>query len=362
MPTITIHNQTLCYLGDASMLLCPMTAFFCSQHTPADTEAIVNRWVTSLDTADTCVVCGTMTLIERTVLRMLVDRGIPVALALPHYIDEAAALQMLSSWTRKAYDEGRLVFISPVEDPSVKAATAKTAAQRNLMMIALAENIVVGYMTENGNLMRQLLGHTNVTVLSDVTRNAAQPETDAQRAAYNATQMGWAIYRQLKGERLLTSVEMRGLLLKYLKLEGVARPSLLHSLILFQVLNRYKGLTDFDFTTFFRMWGPDNLRPEDWQRQKYDGHWLPSLSERVLARLFCALPSKFRKCINEHERFDAPLVHQLLYQAIERSRKPSKVLCSRALRLAYYEHDSAAIERWRAQVVQTAPQASRGRH
>lgn len=61
MNTITIKNQTLCYLGDASMLLCPMTSFLCSHRVPEGVADAIRQWVNGLDSANTCVVCGNLT-------------------------------------------------------------------------------------------------------------------------------------------------------------------------------------------------------------------------------------------------------------------------------------------------------------
>lgn len=60
MNTITIKNQTLSYLGDASMLLCPMTSFLCSHRVPEGVADAIRQWVNGLDSANTCVVCGNL--------------------------------------------------------------------------------------------------------------------------------------------------------------------------------------------------------------------------------------------------------------------------------------------------------------
>ena len=49
MNTITIKNQTLSYLGDASMLLCPMTSFLCSHRVPEGVANAIRQWVNGLD-------------------------------------------------------------------------------------------------------------------------------------------------------------------------------------------------------------------------------------------------------------------------------------------------------------------------
>ena len=376
MNTITIKSQTLSYLGDASMLLCPMTSFLCSHRVPEGVADAIRHWVNGLDSANTCVVCGNLTGEERLVRRLLIERGIPVVLALANAIPEDISVLRLSPQEMTAMQSGHMVIISPVTDADVKDPSGKTSAARNLLMIAIATHIVVGFMTENGNLARQLLGVKNVTVLQSEGQNEVR-ETDVQKVRSNANRMGWTIYKRLKeGSPLITSdssdeepsetsteelmpwesasktnpvssLEMRQLLAQYLKLDDIEKPSLLHSLVLFQVVKNYSNYADFNFTAFFRLWGPENLRQEDWKATKINEIWLPSLVDRVMSRLFKAMPSRFHEPINRDEQFDPQIAHTLLDEALQRAPKPNKHLLQRALNLAYFERNSEAIAKYR---------------
>lgn len=384
MNTITIKNQTLSYLGDASMLLCPMTSFLCSHRVPEGVADAIRQWVNGLDSANTCVVCGNLTGEERLVRRLLVERGIPVVLALANAIPDDILTLRLSSQEITAMQSGHMVIVSPVTDADVKDPSGKTSAARNLLMIAIATHIVVGFMTENGNLARQLLGVRNVTVLQSEGQNEVR-ETDVQRVKSNANRMGWTIYKRLKEGRPLlasdsseedisessteelmpwesaskanpvSSVEMRQLLAQYLKLADIEKPSLLHSLVLFQVVKYYSNFADFNFTAFFRLWGPENLRQEDWKATKINEIWLPSLADRVMSRLFKAMPSRFHEPINKDEQFDPQIAHTLLDEALQRAKKPNKRLLQRALNLAYFERNSEAIANYRELLSKDAP-------
>ena len=384
MNTITIKNQTLSYLGDASMLLCPMTSFLCSHRVPEGVADAIRQWVNGLDSANTCVVCGNLTGEERLVRRLLVERGIPVVLALANAIPDDISTLRLSSQEMTAMQSGHMVIVSPVTDADVKDPSGKTSAARNLLMIAIATHIVVGFMTENGNLARQLLGVRNVTVLQSEGQNEVR-ETDVQKVKSNANRMGWTIYNRLKeGRQLLdsdsseeeplespteelmpwesaskanpvSSLEMRQLLAQYLKLVDIEKPSLLHSLVLFQVVKYYSNFADFNFTAFFRLWGPENLRQEDWKATKINEIWLPSLADRVMSRLFKAMPSRFHEPINKDEQFDPQIAHTLLDEALQRAKKPNKRLLQRALNLAYFVRNSEAIAKYRELLGKDAP-------
>lgn len=362
MFTLVLQNQPLAYSGDASLLLCPLTTFLCSHRVPDGLAAAIRNWVERLDAANTCVVCGDLTADERYTLDLLAQRGVPSVLALARSIPESIGQLHLSPAVQTAFEEGRLVIISPVTDVAVTDTSGKTSAARNRLMINIAQQIVVGYMTENGNLASQLLGRQNVMVLKDDVQ-VHLPQTDAQRIQHQQTQMGWAIFRQLKegspeDSAPLTSLQMRQLLNQYLKLDAVERPSLLHSLILFQVVSRYGKLPDFDFTAFLRLWDVQNLRIEDWRSTKVGEKWMPSLAERVMSRLFQVLPSRFHPVINASERFDPALAHALLDAAFAKeeakSQRPNYKanlrLYRRALSLAYFEHDSEKIEYYKKMI------------
>lgn len=385
MNTITIKNQTLSYLGDASMLLCPMTSFLCSHRVPEGVADAIRQWVNGLDSANTCVVCGNLTGEERLVRRLLIERGIPVVLALANAIPDDISILRLSSQETTALQSGHMVIVSPVTDAEIKDPSGKTSAARNLLMIAIATHIVVGFMTENGNLARQLLGVRNVTVLQSEGQNEVR-ETDVQKVKSNANRMGWTIYKRLKEGRPLMasdtseeepsesmieelmpwesaskanpvfSFEMRQLLAQYLKLVDIEKPSLLHSLVLFQVVKYYSNFADFNFTAFFRLWGPENLRQEDWKATKINEIWLPSLADRVMSRLFKAMPSRFHEPINKDELFDPQIAHTLLDEAFQRAKKPNKRLLQRALNLAYFERNSETIAKYRELLGKDAPQ------
>lgn len=351
MNTLTLNDQTLSYEGDASMLLCPLTTFLCSHRVPDGVTAAIHRWVMGLNTADSCVLCGNLSGQERYALRLLIERGIPVVLALAQSIPANLADLKFTTAEMEAFQTGRLLVVSPILDATVSEATGKSSAARNRLMIALASRIVVGFMTENGNLAAQLLGRTDLEVLQANGQEQVK-ETDEQRRQHQATQMGWAIYRRLKEGNVATlpSAEMRQLLMQYLNLEGVQRPSMLHSLLLFVVVRQYSTLNDFNFTKFFEMWGAEFLRPEDWKSAKINGKWLPSLAERVMARLFKQLPSRFHSLVNPNEAFDPQLAHRVLDVALNRGNKPNERLLKRALNLAYFEHNNEAIAYYRSQI------------
>lgn len=92
---------------------------------------------------------------------------------------------------------------------------------------------------------------------------------------------GWIVYRYIKARfNDLQSVETRRLLKDYILLKN-ERPSMLHSTVLNFALSFSKGHQDFNFHKFFIMWGPENLRDNDYQNRTIDGKDIPSIVYRI---------------------------------------------------------------------------------
>ena len=93
---------------------------------------------------------------------------------------------------------------------------------------------------------------------------------------------GWVIYRYLRDHyKTMTSEQVRGQLRDYIVLKN-ERPSLLHSQILNFALNYSKEDANFKLPAFLKLWGPDNLRDDDYDDSVgKDGKSIPSLMSRI---------------------------------------------------------------------------------
>lgn len=93
---------------------------------------------------------------------------------------------------------------------------------------------------------------------------------------------GWIIYKYLRDHlTALNSVQVRTLLRDYINLNN-ERPSVLHSQILNFALNYSKQDDNFNLISFLRLWGPNNLRVEDFDESRGDdGKPIPSLMSRI---------------------------------------------------------------------------------
>lgn len=92
---------------------------------------------------------------------------------------------------------------------------------------------------------------------------------------------GWIIFRYLKAHyKAMTSVEVRTMLKDYLSLKN-KKPSLLHSQILSFAINYSNEDKEFKPLAFFRMWGPQNVRKEDFYDSRGNEGIIPSIMSRI---------------------------------------------------------------------------------
>lgn len=94
---------------------------------------------------------------------------------------------------------------------------------------------------------------------------------------------GWILYRYMKADAVnLTSVDVRRLLKDYVFLKNV-RPSMLHSMMLNFAINFARDNKDFNLYNFYKLWGCNNLRNEDFCKSTFDGHEIRSLIYRMFS-------------------------------------------------------------------------------
>lgn len=97
-----------------------------------------------------CVISGFHSQLEKDVFDYLIKGRQPIILALARGVKKEPE----PAW-KQALEGGRLLIITPFPE-SVVRVTEKTAAQRNALMIELADSIVVGHVNPNGILARTL--------------------------------------------------------------------------------------------------------------------------------------------------------------------------------------------------------------
>lgn len=146
-------------LGNENIMQMRKVAFFCSRKEPAGLKNAVDRWIDSLKSDKLCVMCGDQSSMEKHVFSSLLERKIPAILVLAEAMHE-----QWSEPVSAALGSGLLLIITHC-GPEVHAVCAKSAFDRNALMMFLANEIVVGYCSKGGNLERGLAGYNNVKYL-----------------------------------------------------------------------------------------------------------------------------------------------------------------------------------------------------
>lgn len=138
------------YVGNKEILKLHKTAFLCSRKIPASVVLKCYDWAVKMREEGRCVISGFHSKIEKDVLHYLLKGKQPIIVVLARGMKKNIEPEL-----KKTLDENRLLIISPF-DESVKRVTEETAMKRNEMMIELADEVVVGYLSQVGNLSKLL--------------------------------------------------------------------------------------------------------------------------------------------------------------------------------------------------------------
>lgn len=137
--------------GNTEILKLHKTAFLCSRKVPSSIVLKCYDWAIQQREKGNCIISGFHSQLEKDVLHYLLKGKQPIMLALARGLKTKYDPEI-----ELALDEGRLLIISPF-GPEVKRVTEKTAEVRNRMMVGMAEKVVVGSVSKEGNLHKLLL-------------------------------------------------------------------------------------------------------------------------------------------------------------------------------------------------------------
>lgn len=133
-------------IGNTELLKLHKTAFLCSRKVPASVVLKCYDWATQQRDEGNCVISGFHSQLEKDVLHFLLKGTQPIILVLARGMKK-----MLEPELEKALAQNRLLIISPFEK-EIKRVTEKTAQIRNKLMLELADNITVGFVSKGGML------------------------------------------------------------------------------------------------------------------------------------------------------------------------------------------------------------------
>ena len=154
MPTLQFHgwNDPIFAFGDTGIAGRHKTAFLCSRHYPAAAVLRSYDWAKEIRERGACVISGFHSALERDVLDILLRGRQPLILAAARGLPKRYPADI-----KQAINQGRLLVVSPYP-ASVSRITAITARKRNEFMLAVADRIVIGSMSQNSALAEALRG------------------------------------------------------------------------------------------------------------------------------------------------------------------------------------------------------------
>ncbi|MCQ2201797.1 MAG: hypothetical protein MJZ27_06865 [Bacteroidales bacterium] len=144
--------------GNIALIDYPHTGFLCSRVVPALNMNEIVQWAQGFTDTSRCIVCGCQTSIEYQVLQALLNNRVPVIVVYSIAVPE----QIAPEW-ELALQEERMLILSQCDSTTP---TNNAYQDRNALIIALSDNIVVGYCTRGGNIAQQMFGRPNVCYLS----------------------------------------------------------------------------------------------------------------------------------------------------------------------------------------------------
>ena len=141
--------KTLTALGNLGSLSQPATSLFCSVRYPG--EAILSAYDTARKLRDegVTVISGFQSPVEKECLRILLRGKQPIIICLPRSL---VKIRIPKEW-REALDAGRLLILSPFEKRP-RRPTLESARQRNELVAALADEVLIIHATRGGHIER----------------------------------------------------------------------------------------------------------------------------------------------------------------------------------------------------------------
>lgn len=138
------------YFGNKDILKHHKTGFLSSRKCPAEVVLKSYEWAKLQRNKGNCVVCGNHSQIERDVFEILLKGEQPLVLVLPRGLKK----RWDKSWLENT-EKNRLLIISPFSK-NITRVTRETAILKNETILGLSDQIVVGYISPNGQLDRLL--------------------------------------------------------------------------------------------------------------------------------------------------------------------------------------------------------------
>lgn len=145
-------EHTLTVIGKADLLERPLTAFFASRQCPGTAIRAAMDWALAQAKSKRVVISGFHSPLERSVLEVLLTAHAPAIVVLAR---DAATATLAPAWI-DAIRQGCLVVASAVHEGVSQRLTTDISTERNDLVAAIAQHIVVAHAAPSGNLEARL--------------------------------------------------------------------------------------------------------------------------------------------------------------------------------------------------------------
>lgn len=136
------------YLGNREIINNYKVGFLCSRKVPAEKILKIYDWAIEQREKGICVVSGFHSKIEKDVFHYLSKGNQPIILVLARGL-----FLRLPGELRRLVADGKLLIITEFKK-SIKRTNERTALKRNELILNLSQEITIGYMEQNGLLMK----------------------------------------------------------------------------------------------------------------------------------------------------------------------------------------------------------------
>lgn len=138
------------YFGNKTLLDEYKVGFLCSRKVPASIVLKSYDWAKEQRKKKICVVIGNHSQIEKDVFQILLMGKQPLILVLAR-----GMLKRVDIIIKNEIDNNRLLVIAPFTNSIIRV-TSETAERRNKYITEISDSLIIGYMSKNGMLERNL--------------------------------------------------------------------------------------------------------------------------------------------------------------------------------------------------------------
>lgn len=151
MNLMPVRPSDFHFRGSAALLDRPTTAFLCSTRCPGDKILAAYDWARAQCDAGAAVISGFHTPVEKDVLAILARRGAGIL-----WVPARDLPKRIPTELQPAYEEGRLVLLTPFDPGKPSRPTRESCSIRNRFVLAWTTNRYIPHVAEGSSLAADL--------------------------------------------------------------------------------------------------------------------------------------------------------------------------------------------------------------